>query len=131
MRTTARTCLILFAGLLWSATSVSVAQAQWSSVYPGPWPEYGNYAPTMYANSGRPSRRTAAYMTYRPHLGQTIDGGYIVAPTYALPGLAPFRPQPTTSYYRAPATFNTTPSPYGYDYHLNYPAGWFNGYWGW
>ena len=131
MQTTARTVLILAAGWLISAATAGEARAQWSSVYPGYVPQYGNYARTMYPNAGRPSRRTAGYTAFRPHLIPTIDGGYVVAPSYALPGIAPLKPEPTTSYYRHPQTFNNTPNVHGYDYHLNYPAAWFNGYWGW
>ncbi|HUY89536.1 MAG TPA: hypothetical protein VMV10_12445 [Pirellulales bacterium] len=129
MKTMARWGMIALAGWLFWAASTTEAQAQWSNVYPARVPQYGNYARTLYPNAGRPSRRTN-YAAFRPYVGDAC-GGFVVAPTYALPGLAPFRPEPTTAYFRNPPGVNNVPSPYGYDYHLNYPAAWYNGYWGW
>lgn len=134
MNTMARWGLIALAGWIFSAASADEARAQDSSVYWNYQPQYGNYARTLYPNAGRPSRRTN-YSAYRPYVGDAC-GGFVAGPVYAqpvytLPGMTPSGPQPATAYYVNPPVGNRVPSPYGYDYHLSYPADWFNGYWGW
>jgi len=121
---------IVLSALVLSAIAASEAQAQVPYYYyPGYRPQYGNYAVTQYPNSGRlPGFR--GYAAYRPYQAFAVEGGYVPAPVYAAPGTVHYRPQATTSYYRA-SGINSTPSPYGYDYHLSYPAAWYNGYWGW
>src|SRR6185437_4330560 len=121
---------IVLSILALSAIAASEAQAQVPYYYyPGYRPQYGNYAVTQYPNSGRlPGFR--GYAAYRPYQAFAVEGGYVPAPVYAAPGTVHYRPQATTSYYRA-SGINSAPSPYGYDYHLSYPAAWYNGYWGW
>lgn len=123
MKTIALSVLVLL------TISAAEAQAQVPYYYyPGYRPQYGNYAATQYPNSGRPSR-FRGYTAYRPYEAFMVDGGYVAPPVYAAPGTVLYRPQATTSYYR-PTGINSIPSPYGYDYHLSYPATWYNGYWG-
>lgn len=125
---------IWLAALAATAFCATEARAQ-SFSYTPPFQNFGNYAPTMYANSGRPSARAAYqyqhYRAMRPVMIAPITDEGTPLPTYALPGT--FRPYPrvTTSYYRTAAPPGDGPSPYGYDYQLRPPADWFNGYWGW
>ena len=129
---------IYFAAIALASMLAADANAQETFSYTPPFQRFGNYAPTMYANSGRPSARSAyQYQTMRPVIAAPMAGGYVVSPTYALPGT--FRPYPrvTTSYYRTQAYYQgqapmvAAPGAYGYDYQLRPPADWYNGYWGW
>ncbi len=121
----------------WAAATLlaSEARAQQQFYYTPPFQKFGNYAPTMYANSGRPSARAAAqyqqYRAMRPVMAVPVDAEYAPVPTYALPGTFRYYPRVTSSYYREPVSASSAPSPYGYDYQLRPPADWFNGYWGW
>lgn len=111
------------------------ARAQQAYYYTPPFQKFGNYAPTMYANSGRPSARAAAqyryYRAMRPVMAPQVTGEYAVAPEYALPGTFRYYPRVTTSYYRAPAPVNAGVGTFGYDYQLRPPADYYGGYWGW
>lgn len=121
---------ILLSALVLLAIAATEAQAQVPYYYyPGHRPQYGNYAVTQYPNSGRVSR-FRGYAAYPPYESFAVEVGYVPAPVYAAPGAVLYRPQATTSYYRA-SGINSARSPYGYDYHLSYPAAWYNGYWGW